>query len=93
MIFSLKKKTGKLYTNDFWTDGVNDDANLQKLWSWSSQNFVNFGYLLATFNNGASVNAFLKRNASNLYELDDNTGLSGLGVNGYVCEAQGFISN
>ena len=80
------------YTNNFWTDGINANGDLEKLWSWSSQNFVNYGYLQVTFTNGAAnKNAFLRKNGSNLYDLNDVT--TGLVVNGYICEAQGFFSN
>ena len=77
---------GSGYTDNFWTDGVNLASNLEKAWSWSTQNVYNYGYLKINFINGKSnTRAYLKYNTSQLYELDDNNGA----VTGYICEAQG----
>lgn len=66
---------------------MNDDNN-KKVWDWNKQNFYNHGYLKVDFLNGANNNTFLKYNSSQLYELDDYTGISKFG---YICEAQGSI--
>ena len=92
-IFYFLKGSG--YNNFFWTDGINAASNLEKVWSWSMQNFVNYGYLKVNFVNGLNnVRAFLFLNSSGLYELDDNAGTTTApaSVNGYgyACEAQGF---
>ena len=80
---------GSGYTDNFWTDGVNLASNLEKGWSWSTQNVYNYGYLKINFINGKiNTRAFLKYNSSQLYELNDNNGAVG-GATGYICEAQG----
>lgn len=89
---------GSGYTSHFWTDGINAASNLVKIWSWTTQNVHNYGYLKQNFINGAANNrVFLYLNSSNLYELDDNPvspligGAVSAGVTGYICEAQGKL--
>ena len=57
-----------------------------KEWSWSSHDYVNFGYIKDKFVGNA--NGFLKYNSSSQYELNDNNGLTQMS---YICEAQGTL--
>ena len=65
---------------------VNSASNAAiKEWSWSSHDYVNFGYIKDKF--AGNSYGYLMYNASGQYELQDNNGLTQMG---YICEAQGW---
>jgi hypothetical protein len=68
---------------NYWTDLV---GTSMKKWSWSSHNYMNYGYIKDKFV-GDSY-GYLMYNSSNQYELDDDNGLTQMG---FICEAQGMI--
>lgn len=65
---------------------VNSASNAAiKEWSWSSHDYVNFGYIKDKF--AGNSYGYLMYNSTSQYELEDNNGLT---LMGYICEAQGI---